>query len=382
MAARGRDGEIAEGRPPRIMQVALSLSPGGTERLVIEIALRLSGRFPMQVCCLDEPGAWAGQLRDAGIAVASLGRRPGFHASIARAIARIVREQEIDVLHCHHYSPFVYGALSSLIARRVRVIYTEHGRLSDRPESAKRQLVNPLLGRLPFATCAVSQDLKRHMVASGFRGAAVRVIYNGIAVSPTPTGADRAHARECLGVGADAFVVGTVARLDPVKDLATLVAAFTTFTPPDSKACLAIIGDGPLRAELEHSAGTALQSGRIRFLGHRDDARALLPGFDAFVNSSVTEGVSLTILEAMAAELPVIATRVGGTPEVVLDGTTGLLVEPRAPHALAGALAELARDGNRRRDMGLAGRARVEAEFTIGRMVDAYAALYAAAEAN
>src|SRR5262245_6119559 len=151
------------------MHVVLSLSPGGTERLVIEIVRRLIPRsIGSLVCCLDDAGEWATELYQVGVPVVALNRAPGFRPGVARSIAKLARVHQVDVLHCHHYSPFVYGQMATLLQPRLRVVFTEHGRLSDAPPSRKRQIVNPVLGRLPHAIYAVSADLRQHMIAEGF----------------------------------------------------------------------------------------------------------------------------------------------------------------------------------------------------------------------
>ena len=130
------------------MQLVLSLSPGGTERLVIEICKQLAERIEPTVCCLDESGAWARELESLGIPVVALGRRPGFQPALAKQVARLVTAHGIDVVHCHHYSPYVYGLMASLMTH-AKLVFTEHGRLSDGEPSRKRQLINPLLSLLP-----------------------------------------------------------------------------------------------------------------------------------------------------------------------------------------------------------------------------------------
>lgn len=375
---------------PRVLQVVLSLNPGGTERLVLELATRLHAGMPMMVCCLDEAGSWAGELESRAIGVRSLGRQEGFRPGLARAIASIAREHRASVIHAHHYSPFVYSALSRLCGSGARVIFTEHGRLSDARPSPKRRVANRLLTTLPHGVFAVSGDLKAHMVGEGFSPAAIRVIYNGIDVGPLPDAAARARARQRLGVSDGTFVIGTIARLDPVKDLGTLIRATAAFMTqrPVTPIAVAIVGDGAERAALEQLAASSGAALAVRFLGHRDDAREWLAGCDAYVNCSISEGVSLTILEAMAAGLPVVATRVGGTPEVVpaatpgaMEAACGLLVPARDARALADALSRLAASPSLRQSLGRAARARVEAHFTLDRMVREYRDVYAAASA-
>ncbi len=358
------------------LQVVLSLGPGGTERLVIEIAKRTAPVLGAAVCCLDEPGAWAAELSDRGIVVEALHRTPGFHPGLGLRIAEVAARHGARVLHCHHYSPYVYGQIAALRRPGLRVVFTEHGRLSDAPPSAKRRIANLVLGRLPARIYAVSRHLRRHMVAEGFPPHRVGVVYNGIDVGPPPAPEDRAEARRLLSVPGDRFLVGTVGRLDPVKDLAMLIAAVAALRRDVPAAELVVVGDGPERERLAEAARAAGVAGAVRFTGHRGDVRRLLPALDIYANSSTHEGVSLTILEAMAAGLPVVATAVGGNPEVVRDGETGVLVPARAPDALARAARDLAAAPAARRALGEAGRRRVETAFTIDRMVADYVRAY------
>jgi L-malate glycosyltransferase len=355
--------------------VVLSLHPGGTERLVLELATRLDSDMSMRVCCLDDAGTWASALENRGVAVDALRRAPGFRPGLGRAIARIASHHEATVIHAHHYSPFVYACLAHLWRPRASVVFTEHGRLSDAPPSARRRAANRLLAKVPRRVFAVSGDLKQHLMGEGFRSDAVDVVYNGIDVGALPDVNARAHAREVLGASHDIIVIGTVARLDPVKDIGTLLRAAAHVVAIMS-AMIVVIGDGPERSRLETLAVELGLEAHVLFLGHRDDARALLAGFDIYVNSSISEGVSLTILEAMAAGLPIVATRVGGTPEVV-DETCGHLVPARTTEPLSSALVDLAQQAHVRRELGRAGRQRVEARFTLDRMVAAYRDVYA-----
>ena len=358
----------------RVLQVALSLQPGGTERLIIELARRLHATIPTAVCCLDVEGGWAHELIQRGIRVTPLGRQPGFHPSLGLAVARAARDHGATVLHAHHYSPFIYSAVAKLRAPSLRVVFTEHGRLGDRGPSPKRRLVNAVAARLADRVFAVSQDVRQHLIDENFAPARVEVIYNGVDIGPVPDVDTRRRIRRELAVGDDVVVVGTIARLDPVKDLGTLVRA-AILAARAQPIQLVVIGDGPERSSLEALAAHRTGSLQARFLGHLENAREWLAGCDVYANSSITEGVSLTILEAMAAGLPIVATRVGGTPEVV-DETCGRLVPPRDPDAMATALVALAADRLRRESLGTAARARVEDRFTLSRMIAEYRQVY------
>ncbi len=370
-----RESQPCTGRP-RVAQLMLTLCPGGAEHLAIEMSLRLADRYGMPVICLDEPGPLAGRLQARNINVAALRREPTFRPSLAVRIARMTRDAGIDVLHCQQYSPFVYGALATLVRPALKVIYTEHGRFSDAPPSLKRRVVNPWLARLPGAIYAVSDELRGHMLREGFPAHRVGVIHNGIDVGPVPGWADRERARRALGLTPGALTIGTAARLDPVKDLVGLVEAFRVVRNSRPEARLVIAGEGPERQAIRSRVMALGLDDSVIMAGYRADVRALLPALDVYVNSSISEGVSLTILEAMAAELPVVATAVGGTPEVVAHETTGVLVRARDAGSLSAGVLTLAAQPALRRAMGLAGRRAVEARFTMDRMVEDYASVY------
>jgi glycosyltransferase involved in cell wall biosynthesis len=367
----------AMARTPRVLQVVLSLTPGGTERLVVEICRRLAPEFGVAVCCLDAEGEWAVDLQARGIEVTALHRRPGFRPQVGRAIAQLARERQIDVLHCHQYSPFVYGRLASMWDRHLKIVYTEHGRLSDAPPTWKRRLVNPWLSRFDGSIVAVSHELRDYMIDARFPPGRVQVVHNGVEPADLPSREDRRRARQQLGLDDRAFVVATVARLDPVKDLMTLFEAFAAVRRQAPSAQLLVVGDGPERDRLTARAAQPDLAGAVHMAGYRSDVRALLPAADVYASSSISEGVSITILEAMAAGIPVVATAVGGTPEVLPDASAGgILVPCRNPERLAEAIASLALDQRQRTAMAVAGRRRLERSFTIDRMVDDYARLY------
>jgi L-malate glycosyltransferase len=352
----------------------LSLDPGGTERLVTQLVRRLRPAMPQAVCCLDHVGIWGEELALEGVPVEALHRRPGFRPALSAGIARVAAKTGAQVMHCHQYSPFVYAVLARARHPRLRLVFTEHGRLSDAPPSMKRRLVNPILAMGAHRMFSVSHDLRRHMVAEGLPAPKIDVISNGIDPQPPSTPA-RDELRGTLGVGPATPVIMTIARLDPVKDFSTLLNAMRHENLRSPDARLVVVGDGPERAALEATRSALGLGSCVTFLGHREDARRWLNAADLYVNSSVSEGISLTILEAMSANLPVIATAVGGTPEIVVPAC-GVLVPPRDPGSLGEAIGALARDPDRRRRLGDAARARVLESFTLDRMIASYQQVY------
>jgi sugar transferase (PEP-CTERM/EpsH1 system associated) len=364
-------------RPRRIVHLVLSLDVGGLERIVLDLAAHADrSRFDLEVMALDAPGAQAPELARMGIPLRVVRRAPGLDARLPLALSRLLRRAGADLIHTHNASPHLYGALGARIARGVRVVHTKHGR--NAPGSPRKVLVNRIASAITDRVVAVSEDAARLAIdVERVDARRVLTIHNGVDTQRyRPRGAEtRRAARARLGVPDGAFHVGCVARLAAVKDHPTLLRAFALLRGRVPGAYLTIAGDGPERSVLEATAAALDLAGSITFAGEVADVDAILPAFDAFALASRSEGISLTLLEAASAGLPVVATRVGGTAEIVVEGVTGLLVPPRDPSAFAAALAALARSPGRA-SLGAAGRARVEDRFSVERMTRAYEALY------
>jgi glycosyltransferase involved in cell wall biosynthesis len=355
------------------MQVA------GAEVLVAETVRRLAGRIAPTVFCLDGVGPLGERLRAEGVEVVCLDRRPGRDWRVAWRLAKEFRAREIEVAHAHQYTPFFYAALARLAMWRApRVILTEHGRHYPDVVSPLRRTLNAwvleYLADAVNACCAFSAD-SLHRI-DGFRAKRVEVIENGIDLPRYGPAEDRAGLRRRLGLRPDRRYVVCVARFHPVKDHATLLRAFAEVAAARADVDLLLAGDGPLRGELEQTAARLGVADRVRFLGVRGDVPDLLRAADVFALTSVSEAASLTLLEAMAARLPVVITAVGGNPEIVRDGREGLLVPRGDAPAAAVALLRVLDDPAAAAAMGTAGRARVEECYRLDRTIDAYFRLY------
>lgn len=363
-------------RPLRIAFVMHVMQVAGAEMLVAEIIRRLGAELEPCIICLDDVGQLGEQLRREGIEVIALGRRPGFDRRIPFALASMLRDRRIEIVHAHQYTPFFYSALAKALGGRSRLVFTEHGRHYPDVVSAKRRVTNRLLlRRFADRTTAVCEFSARSLVTlDGFAPGTVEVVENGIVLPEG--GASRAELRQRFGLAADREYVICVARFHPVKDHATLLRGFALAAAKRPTADLLLAGDGPLRGALEAQARSLGIAERVRFLGVRGDVPDLLRASDVFTLSSVSEAASLTLLEAMAAELAAVVTDVGGNPELVRRGVDGLLV-PRGDHeALGDALTTLLSDPARRAAMGGHGRRRVEELFLLERTVSRYRTLY------
>jgi len=372
-ASTGTTGDGA--RRPRIAQVVPSFRVGGLENVVVRLVRHLA---PLADQALVTPGG-SGPVTErlpAGIGIFPLGetRRPD--RWLALRMAGLFRTLRPDIVHTRNWT-CIDAIIGARLAGVPVVIHGEHGRDAADPDgrNLRRRQVRRLL--FPFVTecVTVSGDLGRWLVEQvRVPARKVRTIYNGVDTARFAPG-DRAAARLALGIPADAAVAGTVGRLDPVKDHAGLIHAFTRTRRAGTRA-LVIAGDGPVRRDLERLIGELGVGDRVRLLGEREDVPSILQALDVFVLPSLGEGMSNAILEAMATGLPVIATRVGGNVELVRDGITGRLIEPRRPDVLAEALDAYLGQPALARAHGAAGRARADGEFGLERMLAGYATLY------
>ena len=362
-------------RRARIVQVIPSLRVGGLENVVVRLVEHLAPLAEQAVVTPAGAGPLAGRV-PVGVPVFPLGetRRPDRWNALR--MARLFRRLRPDVVHTRNWT-CIDAIIGARLAGVPVVIHGEHGREAADPEgrNRRRQQMRRLLS--PFVTefVTVSRDLARWLIEEvRVPARKVRTIYNGVDTERYAMG-DRAAARQALGIPPDWAVAGTVGRLDPVKDQAGLIRAFAQ-TANHGKSALVIAGDGPSRRQLEAMVSELAIGDRVRLLGERDDVPLILRALDVFVLSSIGEGISNAILEAMATGLPVIATRVGGNVELVQDGLTGCLIEPRRPDALATALTAYFHDPALARAHGAAGRERAAGKFGLERMLAGYTALY------
>lgn len=346
--------------------------------LVSRIARRLSDRFRFVFACLDSVGELGRELERDGHVVRVLGRGPGIDLACARRLARFLEDERVGVVHAHQYTPFLQAMLARLPFGGRPILFTEHGRHHPDVPSWKRSFVNRrLLGRRDRIV-GVGDAVRRALVANeGLPESRVGVVHNGINLAPflRSREGDRMDVRDELGIGPNDFVAMQVARLDPVKDHTTAIRAIVELRRRIPRARLVIVGDGPEREAIEslvHEMGASF----VHRLGMRRDVPRLLAAADACLLTSVTEGIPLCLVEAMAAGLPVVATDVGGVSEVVEHETSGLLAAAGDVDAIASQLVRLAADPKLRSILGENGRTDAISRFSESAMIDAYARMY------
>ncbi len=302
-----------------IMHLTFDMGIGGTEQVIRQLILGTDkDKFKQQICCIEgEVGALGLQLQRAGVAVQALSRTPGFDWSLIKTLRQILRQSNIDILHCHQYTPWVYGWAAAL-GTKTKVVFTEHGRFFPDRYRWKAWLVNKIMaattGKITAISAATKAALEQYEFIPGQR---IQVIYNGIeAISAAEDAGQRV--RTALGITADSRVIGTVARLDPIKNQAMMLKAFVQLAQKDAHLTLLIVGDGPERSALVNLARELKISSRVIFAGFQSPATDYMAIMDIFLLPSLSEGTSMTLLEAMSLGIPCIVSDVGGNAEVVV----------------------------------------------------------------
>ena len=365
-----------------ILHVVESLDVGGLERVVVSLAREQRRRgHGVEVVCLFREGPLAAELRDDGIPVHCASKRAGLDAAAAGRLRALLRRARPHVLHTHNAAAHYYAVAASLGLGAVVRVNTRHG-MGSFPYSRRREALYRVAMRFTRWSVAVCQAASENFKACGSTPPVKStVVHNGIELTRfLPRNCDARDALlATLDLPAGAILFGTVGRLSPAKDHASLLEAMARLADIDTPAALAIVGDGALRGLLEDKVKQLGIERRVRMLGSRDDVPQLLSALDAFVLPSLTEGYSVALVEAAAAALPAIATRVGGNAEIVDDGHTGVLVPASDVDALATAMKTLAEQPSMREEMGRRARAWALESGSLATMADAYESLYAGA---
>jgi glycosyltransferase involved in cell wall biosynthesis len=394
-----RRSAAANGERIRVLEVLATGSGGGAQEHVYSLVTELPrDRYDVQVVCLTE-GRATRRLRAAGIAVTVIDAQDDVAA--VRALAELMSRRPPHIVHNHMYRAEIVGTRAALALAeagfaRPYVVSTVHSsRVRSAEDRAVLRALTPSMDRL----IAVSQSMVRKLESegrgsSGGRGPQIELVYNGVDLARYAEQEACCTLPDEYGFAEGTPLIGVVARLEPEKGHATLLEAWPQVVAEVPEARLLVIGEGSLREQLESQAdrlgllgeecegdacvGTrgARPGARVIFTGNRDDVPAVTAALDVAVLPSYREAQGLAILEAMALRRPVVATRVGGIPEVIEDGKTGLLVPPHDADALAAAIVRLLTDHPLADTLARAGHDLVYDRFCIERMVESIEAIY------
>lgn len=373
-----------ETAPPLIVHLLYRFDTGGLENGVVNLINRLPpGRYRHMVIALTEVTDFRLRVQQPGVEFLALHKPPGHGWGLYPRLYRLLRRLRPAVVHTRNLAALEFQ-LAAWAARVPLRVHGEHGRdVSDLDGSRRRyQWLRRAYSPFVHRYVALSRDLGDYLERKvGIAPRRIRQIYNGVDTAAFHPAAGIREAMAGCPFGApEQFIIGSVGRMQAVKDPLNLARAFALalqIAPAlRSRLRLAMVGDGPLRADVQAELREQGLTELAWLPGDRSDVAQLMRGFDCFVLPSLAEGVSNTILEAMASGLPVLATRVGGNAELVDEGQTGLLLPPAEPRALAEALVRLATDAALACRMGQGGRQRAERRFSMQAMLEGYQAVY------
>ncbi|MFL6566463.1 MAG: glycosyltransferase [Burkholderiales bacterium] len=363
-----------------MLHLITRLPVGGAEKVLVDVVRRLDpARYESLVCCIQAKGELAAELEKSGVRVLCLNRMQSkrFDWRAVRDLTRLLRAERVALLHSHLYHANLYGRIAALLAR-VPAVATVHNVYTR--SKIHRRLLNRLLAHATARVIAVSDEIRGDLIAQDRIDARkVVVIHNGIDVRRVESTLTHAQARARLGIGENELALGCVARLEQQKGhrfLLEACAALRQDAEVGPRLRLLVVGDGRLRGDLETRAGALGLASSASFLGTRQDVPDILRALDIYVMPSLWEGLSIAMLEAMAAGLPIVISDVSGAAQALGDNEHGVRVPPGDAAALAGALRSLAGDPGRRRALAMSARQRVQERFSIDAMMSQLTSIY------
>jgi glycosyltransferase involved in cell wall biosynthesis len=361
-------------KPLRVLQIIPTLDRGGAEKQLTLLATHLpKEEFDVHVCALTRSGPYEQVLAEAGIPVHRIGKRLKWDPSSLVRLTRLVRSLKPDIVQTWIFAANCYGRVAARWAGVPTILASE--RCVDEWKSSYHFAIDRWLARWTKKIVVNADAIGRFYASHGLPDEKIVTIKNAIEAYPSDA-ENPSTGRMRLGLPAGSPVIGFIGRLWPQKRVQDLIWAADILRLSGWKAHYLIVGDGPRRASLERFARDLDIVDQVHFLGERADITEILQGIDLLVLPSAYEGLPNVVLEAMVAGKPVVACRVPGVDEVVLDGQTGLLVPAKTPLELARAIRELLEDPRRRSTMGEQGRRRAREVFSIDQMIGAYRDLY------
>lgn len=360
----------------KVLQLIPSLDRSGAEKQMVLLSKGLPrDRFQVEAAVLTRSGPLEADLRSAGVPVTSIGKRFKLDFGALRRLTRFIKAGKFDVVQTWLFAANAYGRVAAKRAGVPVIVANEMA--VDLWKGRIERIIDRRLATVSDRLVGNSRAVVDFYRELGVPEGRLAVIHSGIEIdeSPAPT-ADREGVRAELGFPVDAPLVLFAGRLAPQKRVGDLLKALdlVQIVQPNMRA--AIAGDGPQRDVLERIARNYDLTERLRFLGHRDDVPRLMAAADIVVLPSAYEGLPNVVMEAMSLSKPVVATEAPGTIELIVDGETGVLVPIGNAPALARETRDLIRDPNRARQLGEAGRRRVQAEFRADDMIARFAELY------
>jgi glycosyltransferase involved in cell wall biosynthesis len=362
----------------KVLHVTYDMRIGGTE-MVIKNLIDGADKtmFDMSVLCIESPlGSFSEALIADGIKFHELNRQPGFDTHLIKSIRKVIKQESIDVIHCHQYTPWVYGVIAAMLTK-TKVIFTEHGRFYPDSSSWKRKLINPILNKFTSQVTAISQATKQALVDyENFPENDIDVIYNGIKGLEHPSKDELSELRVELGLVEQDRCIGTISRFDPIKNHLMMLNAFKQCLDKIPSLKLLIVGDGEMRPQIEAEINKLGIQDRVMLTGYKTNPHQYLALMEIFLLSSFSEGTSMTLLEAMSLSKPCVVTDAGGNKEVIADGENGIVTENDNATHFADAILALNEDNKLFDKYALASLKRFARYFSVVTMVNQFKSQY------
>jgi sugar transferase (PEP-CTERM/EpsH1 system associated) len=357
------------------MHLIHQLGTGGAENGIINLLNHINKEFfETSICAFVGNGTQTARLDQRVIRLFELDKRAGNDFTLPIRLWRLCRKWRPHILHTHAWGTLCEGIIGARLARIPVVIHGEHGTIQQK---AANICVQRMFWNFTNQILTVSKAHKENLTKTiGYPPSRIKVIINGVDTKRFSNVKKSESIRDFLGITEKDIVIGIVGRLVPVKNQKMLIKAFAILARRYLNVKLILVGDGPLKNELFQLAASLGVSSRVMFLGRRSDIPEILQSMDIFVLTSISEGMSNTILEAMSSRLPVVASDVGGNSEIVKKDVTGFLVPSNNKNALVDALKILIENPVKRNEMGVAGRKLIEMHFSLETMVENYENLY------
>jgi glycosyltransferase involved in cell wall biosynthesis len=350
---------------------------GGAQQVIRQLVENMDeSEIHSEIVCIDNKLGELGEiLQERGVKVHLLNRQPGFDFSLVKQLNHLIKTQRYDIIHCHQYSPYVYGLLGSIL-RSVKVIFTEHGRFYPDYGTWKRKLINPLLSIFTTRITAISEATKNALVRyENFRRDDIAVIPNGITDNSKIIINVSALKKE-FEIPENVFIFGTISRLQPIKNQQMMIQAFKQVHDKIINTHLLIVGDGEIKHELEALSKKLNVSQSITFTGFQKDPYRFHKIIDIFLLSSFSEGASMSLLEAMSFSTPCVVTNVGGNTELIHQNKNGLVSTSDDMHSFSENMLKLIESDGLKLKLGKKSRDVYLARFTVKGMVENYLSIY------
>jgi len=362
----------------RVLQITHDLNIGGLQRVVVDLSKNLDKEaFKVGVLCLRDLGPLKTELDEENIPVFNIPRKSKKtdYLSFIKPFS-IIKDFKPDVIHTHNTQPFIDGTLAGLIAKVPVKIHTDHAR--DFPDKKRYMFAEWLFSHLTDKIIGVSEHTKNNLVKyEKINPHKIDIIHNGIDGKKYDIMINVLEKKKQLGVENKYPILGLGVRFTKQKGITYLIRAVSSMKQNFPEICVLIAGEGPLQKTLEREAEDLGLSRHIRFIGPRSDMNEILKVLDIYVLPSLWEGLPLVILEAMAAQKPIVATDVGGNSEVIQHSANGMLVPPGRPDLLAKEICTLLKNEDKMRQMAINALQSYKESYSVSVMVDKYVDLYA-----